>query len=233
MLVTAVVVIGVLLIVMSRGNEEASVSPKLGEHWHAAYGIYDCDHFIPNLQDVKQDDARNGGTGLHTHADGLMHMHPFGTKYTGHGANLGNWGIITGLDVTDTSIKAAGIDRENGDTCEGKKGTLKLQVWDSPEDTTPRLITKDFAKYAPQEFSMWVLAFVPEGADIPKPPAENIEHLNAPSDVAGAPSTAPPVSIEPGPTSSTTPGSTDSSTTTVPGSTSTTIPSTTVSTTSP
>jgi hypothetical protein len=222
LLVTSVVVVGVLLIVLSRGGNEDAVAPKLGDHWHAAYGIYDCDHFIPNLQDVKQDT-----TGLHTHGDGLMHMHPFGTQYTGHGANIGNWGDTTGLVVTDTSIKAAGIDEKNGDKCSAKAAKLQLKVWDSPDDTKGRLVDKDFAKWAPQEFSMWVLAFVPEGADIPKPPAENIQNLQAPADVAGASTTAPvsTESTEPGATSSTTaPGSESTTSTTAPATTTTAAP---------
>src|SRR4051812_26487846 len=184
LVISSVVVVGVLLIVLSRGGTADVVAPKLGDHWHAAYGIYDCDHFIAPLTDVGNDSGP-GGTGLHTHGDGLMHMHPFGTKYTGHGANLGNWGIITGLKLTDTSIEAAGIKAKNGDPCGSKKGTLKLKVWDSPTDKKGHLIAKDYAKYAPQEFTMWVLAFVPEGADIPPPPAAAIQALQQPADVGG------------------------------------------------
>lgn len=235
LLITAVVVVGVLLVVLSRGGNADAVAPKLGDHWHAAYGIYDCDHFIPNLQDVKSDDPSAGGTGLHTHGDGLMHMHPYGTRYTGHGANIGNWGVTTGLEVKDTSIKAAGISRKNGDLCDGKKGTLKLKVWDSPDDAKGHFIDKDYADYAPQEFTMWVLAFVPDGADIPKPPQANIDALQAPSDVVGAtsapPQQAPVQTTAPGSTETTAPGSTE---TTAPGSTETTAPpSTTVPTSTP
>ena len=229
LLITAVVVVGVLLIVLSRGDNPTTVAPKLGDHWHAAYGIYDCDHFIPNLNDVKQPDT----TGLHTHGDGLMHMHPFATRFTGHGANLGNWGEMTGLKVTDTSVKAAGIDRKNGDKCGTKAGTLQLKVWDSPDAKTGRLIKKDFAKYAPQEFTVWVLAFVPEGTDIPKPPQQVLDELQSPSDVAGGGGanssttvvTVPSSTPSTAPTGST--GSTGSTATTGPASTETTIPPTT------
>jgi hypothetical protein len=229
LLVTAVVVVGVLLIVLSRSDSPAAVAPKLGDHWHAAYGIYDCDHFIPNLSDVKSPDT----TGLHTHDDGLMHMHPFSTKYTGHGANLGNWGEMTGLKVTDTSIKAAGIDRKNGEKCGSKPATVQLKVWDSPDATTGRLIKKDFAKYAPQEFTVWVLAFVPEGTDIPKPPQAVLDALESPSDVAGGGTNtgsngSTTVVTTPGSTPSTAPtGSTGSTATTGPASTETTVPPTT------
>jgi len=187
-LLGGVVVLGLVLIVVSRGKTTASVAPKLGDHWHAAYGIYDCDHFISPLTDVIKDD-----TGVHTHGDGLMHIHPFATQYTGKGANLGDWGITTGLELSDTSVKAAGIARKNGDTCGSKKGKLQLKAWDSPTAATGRLIPADLAKYAPQEFTLWTLAFVPEGTDIPKPPKAAIAALQAPADVApGGANTVPP-----------------------------------------
>jgi hypothetical protein len=231
-LIAAVVILGAALIFVSRGKTADPVAPKLGDHWHAAYGIYDCDHFIPALTDQIQDK-----TGLHTHGDGLMHMHPFGTRYTGLGANLSNWGITTGLQVTDSSVKASGIDRKNGDKCGSKPGTLQLKVWNSTSDTAGHLIKKDFGKYNPQEFTMWVLAFVPKGTDIPQPPADAIAALQAPADVTGqAPATVPqgsvPAGSVPAESSTTVPGATP---TTAPGATTTpsSEPATTVTTAAP
>lgn len=225
-LIGTVVVVGMVLIVLSRGKTADAIAPKLGDHWHAAYGIYDCDHFFPNLTDQLEDKS-----GLHSHGDGLMHMHPFGTAYTGKGANLGNWGKTTGFELTDTSMTAAGISRKNGDTCKGKKGKLQLKVWDGTSDKTGHLVTKDLADYNPQEFTMWTLAFVPAGADIPKPPAAAIEALQSPADVQGAtPSSSPPdtsnsvpsVTVAPGTTPTTSAGDTSSSS--APSSPSTTVP---------
>jgi hypothetical protein len=181
LLIGAVVVLGLVLVVVSRGKTEDTVPPELGDHWHAAYGIYDCDAFIAPLTDIKQDE-----TGLHTHGDGLMHMHPFGTKYTGKGANLRNWGETTGLLLTDHSVKAAGIDRTDGDSCgDAGKGKVQLMTWDSPDDDEGTLITENLAKYNPQEFSVFTIAFVPEGTEIPKPPQEVLDALRAPADVVG------------------------------------------------
>lgn len=190
-LIGGVVVLGLVLIVISRGNVEDSVAPKLGDHWHAAFGIYDCDRFMPPLNDTVADE-----TGLHTHGDGLMHMHPFGTRYTGTGANIGNFGLTLDLEVSDDSFRVGSLERENGDECDdGTEGTVQLKVWDGPDDAEGRLIEADFADYAPQEFTMWVLAFVPEGTEIPPPPPEVIEALRAPADVVGSQPTTPPETL--------------------------------------
>ena len=228
-LIGSIVIAGALLIVFSRGGNEEIVQPALGDHWHAAYGIYDCGTFLPNLTDEIQDIS-----GLHTHADGLMHMHPFGTRYTGEGANIGNWGETVGLELSDTSYRADSVERENGDPCgESGDGVLQLKVWDDVNDEEGRLIESDFADYAPQDLSLWVLAFVPEGTEIPKPPQENLDSLRAPVDVTGA-TTTTPVTVEPDGSSTTAPGT--ETTTTAPGTettTSTAPPETTVPTSTP
>ena len=207
-LIGGLVVLGLILVVISRGNTEDAVAPKLGDHWHAAYGIYVCDTFMPPLNDTVTDE-----TGLHTHGDGLMHMHPFGTSYTGDNANIGNFGLTVDLEVEDDSFRMGGLVRENGDECDdGTEGTVQLKVWDSPDAAEGRLIEGDFADYAPQEFSMWVLAFVPEGTEIPPPPPEVIEALRAPADVVGSQPTSPPATVPvetTAPTETTAPESTE------------------------
>ena len=168
----------VILGVTIAAPDKERVPPRIGDHWHAAYAIYNCNSFLPPLTDVVSDTS-----GLHTHDDGLMHLHPFASKYSGDGANIGNWGDIVGLDVTDTSIKAQGINVKNGDECGGKPGKVQLKVWTNPDDPTGRIIDEDFAKFAPQNFEVWTLAFVPAGADIPLPPEGALANLAAPSDL--------------------------------------------------
>lgn len=215
----AVVLVGVLLVVVSAaGRDSSSEPPRLGDHWHAAYGIYDCDDFITPLSDEVPDES-----GIHTHDDGLMHIHPFGTKYTGDGANIGNWGETVGLEVTDDSIRTAGgFEAENGKSCGDEDGVLQLWTWDSIGDEEGTRVESDFADYAPPDGSMFVLAFAPEGADIPKPPVEAQASLQAPVDVVGPQNTVPPSDSS---SSTTAPAATDpnaSSTTVAPEASTTT-----------
>ncbi|MCU1375109.1 MAG: hypothetical protein JWO68_2395 [Actinomycetia bacterium] len=158
MAIGAVVILGVLLVVLSFGGKSDAVAPRLGDHWHAAYGIYDCDHFIAPLTDAGEDT-----TGVHTHGEGLMHIHPFSTRVSGKGANIGAFLDDTGGKVSDTSIDVTGLKRKNGDTCGAKAGHMELWVWDNPADSTATVVRKDLSKWAPQDQSIWVLAFVPTG----------------------------------------------------------------------
>lgn len=205
-----VVVVGVLLIVFTvAGPNKDAAAPKIGDHWHAAYGLYNCNSFIPPLQDEKSDT-----TGLHTHDDGLIHMHPFATKYTGSGANLENWGKTVGMAITDTRVDARGMTVENGDKCDGKPGKVVLKVWDDPTDTKGHIIKKDIGKFAPQNFNLVTIAFVADGTDVPRPPDAAIAALQAPSDLTGAePSTVPTTQLPLEATSTTAPAPSPSSTT--------------------
>jgi hypothetical protein len=165
--VAAVVILGVLLVAVSRGGHDgANEAPVLGDHWHAAYGIDDCGTFAPPLTDVSPEDP----LGLHTHGDGLMHIHPFTTAATGKRATIGTWSKQVGLALTDTSVKTSTVNRKNGQDCNGAKGTVQLWVWDSA-NADARRIKDHLADYRPQDGSLFTIAFLAEGAEVPKPPS--------------------------------------------------------------
>jgi hypothetical protein len=188
----AVILVGVLLVVLSFGGGGSSdLVPRVGDHWHAAYGIYDCDNFLAPLTDLGADVH-----GIHTHGDGLMHIHPFDSSVSGKKAAIAALGADTGLQITDTSFNdtEAKVSRKTGDTCgSGKTGTVKLFVWDSLAVKTPRVITKDIAKYSPRkDQTVWVLAFVPAGTTPPLP--SSVANLQNPVDAA--PSSSTPASTD-------------------------------------
>ena len=219
--IVGLVAVGALLIVVSRGNNEESAPPILGDHWHTAYGIYNCDTFMPPLSDQVAD-----ATGLHTHEDSLMHIHPFSTAYTGDRATIGAWGETTGLVLTDTTIDAGTMSVENGDECGDGPGTVKVMKWDSIADEEGELLDGDFADYAMQDGEILTIAFVAEGTEIPKPDESVLATLQAPPDVTGQPT---PTVLDPDASTSTTAeGSTDetstSDTTTPSGTTDSTAP---------
>ena len=158
--------LGIGLILVSRGGE-AAASPKIGEHWHAAYGVYTCGEFQPPMVDGDQGDQ----TGIHTHGDGLIHIHPFSTQVTGEGADLDAFGNTVGMELDDDSITLPdGQTFTNGDDCGGQPGQVQVKVWDagSPDG---RLLDSDFSSFAPQNGDLVTIAFAPEGTDLPQPPS--------------------------------------------------------------
>ncbi len=162
-----VVALGVGLVVVSRqGLEAERGSPIIGDHWHAAYGIYVCGQFLPPLTDTGPDRL-----GIHTHADGLIHLHPFATTVTGSRANLGAFADQVGMVLRDDRLEVQGIEVANGDDCDGEPGVVQVRVWENPLDEEGRLLEGDFTSYPPQNNEVITIAFAPEGHDIPQPPS--------------------------------------------------------------
>jgi hypothetical protein len=166
--IVVLVGLGITLVVISRGTDEASAeAPTFGDHWHAAYGVYTCDTFADPLADAQGD-----ANGIHTHEDGLVHIHPTSTQATGDNATLSVFAEETGLGLEDDRLEVPGGDTfvEGEDECDGEPGTVQVAVWDDPSDETPEVVTEDVADLKLGENQVLTVAFAPEGADLPKPP---------------------------------------------------------------
>ena len=190
--VVGVVVVGVLLVVLSLGeNEASSEAPVLGDHWHAAYGIYICDEFMPPFED-----AVGPPHHLHSHGDGLIHIHPSSNSATGSKATLAVFAETLGMDIDSSSIDLPGdfTDVSEGDDdCNGEDAEVRLAVWKPSAfnqaglatawDDDPTIITENPEDYRPQDNELVTIAFVPADAEIPQPPS--IGALAAPADEEG------------------------------------------------
>ncbi|MCU0309421.1 MAG: hypothetical protein MUE36_00555 [Acidimicrobiales bacterium] len=193
--IAAILVVGVLVVVVARGanQEVAAESPRVGEHWHAAYGIYVCDAFLPPLTDVGADT-----TGLHTHDDGVAHIHPFANGSAGRNATFGTFGEMVGLTFDSDSFTVNGTTYANGFDCNGQPAEVSMHVWPADDPAAPaRILTEDFASFRFDEDRLAVtLAVVPAGTEVPRP--ESVPELDSLSDVPGSGDpTATPSTVTP------------------------------------
>jgi hypothetical protein len=221
-----VVVLGVALVLFARSEREATAEPRTEDHWHAAYGLYICDAFEPPLGDVGQDTL-----GIHTHQDGVIHIHPFLNSAAGTNAQLGIWLDQVQLNVEDDRIVLPdGTEYKEGeDDCDGDDAVVQVWRWatasEALEGKEPsEVITDDFDDIRfRDDREAFTIAFAPEDADVPAP--ESIPTLDNLSDVIQAPG-ASTSTTEPGETSSTTsstaPGDTTSTTAADPAATTST-----------
>ena len=229
---TLAVILGVAGVVFSRHQREnelaagTTVAPRLAnpskhlpfDHWHIAYGFYLCDHFAGNLPD----DAIKGG--IHTHADGLIHVEPQTIDDAGPKATLGRFLKLAGVTISETEISKVPGEKtyKNGDKCGDKVGEVKVFV-------DGKLFTGDPTKIKLKDQGKIVMAFVPKDTDtVPDPPS--VAGLSNPN--ANEPGNTTTTTAEGGATPSTTtaaslpitPATTaaPATTTTVPATTSTT-----------
>ena len=208
-----VVLLGSLLIVVSRndmGNQASAEAPTTKDHWHQAFGIYICDAYIANPSDEGSDRV-----GIHTHADGLIHIHPFTNRASGRGAVLSRFTDQIGMELSATKLKAPGQKtKENGDKCGDNEGRVRLVEWESAEDTSPQFVGGDPGDYRLRHLGVVVMAFIAEDAkpeSVPMP--ASIAELASPSDLEPTSSTVPE-SSEGGSTSTTAPSESTTSSST-------------------
>lgn len=152
--------------------------PTMDDHWHAAYGVYLCEGWAAGLLDAGVD-----ANGIHTHGDGLVHLHPFSSEATGANATLGEFLDVVGLEVTPD-----GLTMPDGGTfpattgCDGQPAKLVVAVWPSADSSEPEVFTSEFERLRfLADGEVWVIALVPDGATIDKPPS--VGNLTTPGDI--------------------------------------------------
>ena len=229
-MMAVVVILGTAGIVYSRNQHQPDNSHPIaasgsvaGDHWHAAIGFDICGTFAPNVPDSGTDPL-----GIHTHGDGVVHIHPFSGVSAGKRAKLQIFFDTTGVKATSSEIKLTteNVTHKNGQKCDsGTVGTATVQtkVWNSrdPADLG-HIVPGNPGNIHPTDGMLITIAFVPAGADIPRPPSA--DQLDKLSDLGTTPTDAS--------TDTTLPGA--SPTTTVdPNAPTTSAPPTTVSATPP
>jgi hypothetical protein len=226
---TLVIVLGTSLIVFARSDRQSAANdgiPQLGDHIHDSYGFYTCD---PKTGDPSYQEPLptfESRAGIHTHGDGVIHIHPFSANATGRNATLGLFLKEAGVKLTDTTLEVQGLKLKNGDKCGKKEGRVQVLRWDSAADKTPTRYTGSFAKVRLDEDGAAIaIVFAPLGVDVPQPPTTSkLKELGAAdagatastSTTAPAGANSSTTAGEPsGSTSSTAPAG-DSTTTTAP-----------------
>ena len=106
----------------SRGD----TGPGVGDHWHAPYEIYIGGQLQPPIPEVLTPQ------GIHTHGDGVIHIHPRVPASEGN-ARIGNFFGDTGgkLTVTELRIPGAAETYRAGDLIDGRPASLRILRADS------------------------------------------------------------------------------------------------------
>jgi hypothetical protein len=209
--IAAVVVLGTSLVLYSRDNRSEAIAPTLDDHWHAAYGFWNCETFAAPLSDGPAGDP----DGIHSHADGIIHIHPFNSSAAGSNATLGVFLDTVGVEYSDDKITLPdGTVLDEGAGCGGENAELVVARWPADEpDASPEIIKSDFGKIRFREDrEVFTIALVKEGDTPPRP--ESVPTLDNLSDVVSADGTTTTVAGEDGATTTTVAGEDGATTTT-------------------
>jgi hypothetical protein len=206
-----VVVVGVLLVTLTYADRQnnANAAPTIGDHWHAFLGVDVCGDWLPNAP-AFEDRANQAGirAGIHSHGDGLMHIHPFASDEAGSKATVGRFLGYGGWSASDSSFKVwDDKEHKTGDTCGSGSNAKKAEVqWTVGKfgkkwTGTPR--SGSVADYHPQNGDIVAVYLLPKGEKLPEPPTAeqalaNISDLGGQSVTAttapsGSTTTSPPI----------------------------------------
>jgi DNA-binding CsgD family transcriptional regulator len=139
-----------------------TTSPRIGQdHWHASYGIY--------VGDQRQINTPTWESGVHTHGDGIIHIHPFQSFEEGPGAALNKWFEYGGGELTATTMREPGHQAtyHNGDPVpgDGRPGQVYVILGASGADDGLDLSgqwTRVPPNYRPQDGDQIRILFEPE-----------------------------------------------------------------------
>lgn len=124
--------IGYLLLKLS----QKKVYPNVGDHWHARYEVFICGK---RMQDLPYSQGN-----IHTHGDGLIHIHPGNESEAGKNATLSRFFFNAGGMFQRNILHYPGSKiYRNSDTCPNMlPGNVKLIVNGSEN--------KELGNYVPQ-----------------------------------------------------------------------------------
>ena len=185
MALAAVIVLGVVLVVFARSSREPAAAPRVGnDHWHSAYAVYDCDRFLPAFTSAADPD------GIHSHQDGVIHIHPWNSSAAGDRADLDVFFEAMGVRVTDDEISGPGIGvLEAGSDCNGEPTVIRAVRFAQVDPESQEAVSALSDIYAPVEeyaddfgdvrllgdLEAFTFARVPADAEIPLPPEDRLQ----------------------------------------------------------
>lgn len=159
-------------------------------HWHAAYVVRICDDVLEPF------DSSDDPLGIHSHADGLMHIHPFFEESGYDAATLGLFADAMGLSLAsgELTLPGGGTWRD-GDDCNGVPGRVFVDKWSdpNPESAVERIFDSPQDVRYLADGELYQIAFAPADSPPVVPPA--ISLLSQVSNLGPAPD--PWVDIDP------------------------------------
>ena len=190
LVLAAVVILGMALVVFARSSRAPAAAPRVGnDHWHSAYAVYDCDRFLPAFTSAADPD------GIHSHRDGVIHIHPWNSSAAGDDARLDVFFEAMGVRITDDEISGPGIGvLEAGADCNGEPTVIRAVRFtridpdpDDPDADEPVSGISDIYEAAEEyaddfsdvrlldDLEAFTFARVPAGVEVPPPPEGRLQ----------------------------------------------------------
>ena len=191
-LIVGIAVVGAALIVYSRASiPNQNIPPTVEDHWHASYGFYACDEWLPDLQGNKEELDTAGQllsdgfrrTGIHSHNDGVIHWHPYSSSATGRNAKLGVFLDVYGIKLSDDKLEfpadqggavyEEGVTKcidKDGKSVDGEIVVFAFEAFDTPDKYSTSITNFKDVRLS-QDGMAFSIVFAPAGTKAELPPS--------------------------------------------------------------
>lgn len=147
-------------------------------HWHAAYVVRVCGDVLEPF------DSAADPLGIHSHDDGMIHVHPFFVEAGYEDARLTLFLDAMGAELSEGSLTLPGGGTwRDGDDCEGVPGRVFVDKWAGPGSSEfPDRIFENFDDIRfGADRELYQIAFAPADSPPVVPPTESrFAELSAP-----------------------------------------------------
>ena len=184
--VVLIILIGIGVVAVARTQRDAEAHPGLSDHWHSAYGVWDCtDGDGGAFQPVFEGRTNSQGypydpEGIHSHADGLIHVHPFTANAAGEDAVMAKFfeAMFVKMDVNGITAAEFGVISAADAVCGGQPAVMQIVRWSSALTAVAaepdERIYEDFGDVRfKNDGEAFTIALAPRDAVVPLPPTVN------------------------------------------------------------
>lgn len=151
------------------------IAPRVNEdHWHAGYAVWDCATNRGFGGFYLSFSSTNDPLGIHSHGDGVIHIHPWDESASGENATMSHFFEAVGVQVTPEAIvMPSGKILASGAECAGKPSIITVRRWRDINslERDPIVYTENFGDirfWATGE--VFIIARAPVGVDLVPPP---------------------------------------------------------------
>ena len=141
--VVLIILVGIGVVAVARTQRDAEARPGLSDHWHSAYAVWDCtavddpetpldERFQPILEGRKNSQGyAYDPEGIHSHSDGIIHIHPFTANAAGEDAVMDKFfeAMFVTMDQNGITASEFGVISAVDAECDGQPAVMQIVRW--------------------------------------------------------------------------------------------------------
>ncbi len=186
--VVFIMILGSFTVFYAWQQREAESRPTLSDHWHSAYTVWDCtdtDSAEGGHQPIFEGRRNSQGypydpEGIHSHSDGIIHIHPFTANAAGEDATMSKFFESMFVTMDQNAITAAefGVISAVNAECDDEPAVMQIVRWSNAVTAVAaepdERIYEDFGDiHFQKDGEAFTIALAPREAEVPLPPSVN------------------------------------------------------------